>query len=85
MDRGSGMMMKSTRRIPWSFYSTLASFGVFFASANMYLLTKWLNHPFKSDLWLIGIIIGLVWLVCSIHMVRRHQREMIERKQSENA
>ena len=77
------MMMKSRGKMPWSFYSTLASFGVFFASANMYILTAWLDHPFKSDLWLIGVVIGLVWLVYSIHMVRKHQQELIKKKQLE--
>ncbi len=76
-------MMENKQKMPWSFYSTLASFGVFFASANMYILTTWLDHPFKSDLWLIGGVIGLVLLVYSIHMVRRHQQELIEKKRLE--
>ena len=76
--------MRNKRKMPWSFYSTLASFGVFFASANIYILTTWLNHPFKSDLWLIGVVVGLVWLAYSIHMVRRHQQELIDKKRNES-
>jgi len=83
MDQEPGTMMNSERKMPWSFYSTLASFGVFFASANMYLLTTWLNHPFRSDLWLIGVVVGLVWLLYSIHMVRIQQQELVKKKQLE--
>ena len=75
--------MKSRQKMPWSFYSTLASFGVFFASANMYILTKWLDHPFSSDLWLIGVVIGFLWLVFSMHMVSKQQQELIRKKQLE--
>jgi type VI protein secretion system component VasK len=70
--------------MPWSFYSTLAAFGVFFACINIYILARWLNHPFSSDLWLIGAIIGLLWLVYSIWMVRRHQQKMVEEKRLKN-
>jgi uncharacterized membrane protein (DUF485 family) len=73
--------MSSQQKLPWSFYSTLASFGLFFACVNIYIITKWLNHPLSSDLWLIGIVIGFMWLVYSVRMVRIHQHEMINRKQ----
>ncbi|RDE14424.1 MAG: hypothetical protein C4K47_04545 [Candidatus Thorarchaeota archaeon] len=66
--------------MPWSFYSVILTFGVFFFSLNVYLFTRWLRHPLASDLWLVGVIIGLVGLVFSVHMVRVHQRELIRMK-----
>ncbi|MFW9961023.1 MAG: hypothetical protein ACFFDV_08390 [Candidatus Thorarchaeota archaeon] len=74
--------MSNQRKMPWSFYSTLASFAVFFACTNIYILTRWLNHPLFSEFWLIGVLVGLVWLLYSIRMVRIHQKEMIERKRT---
>ncbi|MGY5872351.1 MAG: hypothetical protein RTV72_08910 [Candidatus Thorarchaeota archaeon] len=70
----------SNQNIPWSFYATLLSFALFFASINIYLLTLWLSHPLSSNLWLIGAVLGFVLLLYSIRMVRIHQREMIEEK-----
>jgi hypothetical protein len=71
--------------MPWSFYATLLSFGVFFASLNVYILTAILNHPWASPLWLIGVAVGIVALAYSVRMVRIHQAELIERKQAERA
>jgi len=68
--------------MPWSFYSTIASFAVFFACVNIYILTKWLNHPLSSEFWLIGVVIGVVWLIYSIRMVKIHQKEMVERRRA---
>jgi hypothetical protein len=66
--------------MPWSFYSVVVSFGVFFFSLNIYLLTKWLHHPLASDLWLVGVFAGLVGLAFSVYKVRVHQRELIRMK-----
>jgi type VI protein secretion system component VasK len=76
--------MSNRKSLPWSFYSSLASFGVFFACINIYIITKWLGHPWASDLWLVGVIIGLVWLIFSIWMVRRHQKELVKKKTDES-
>ncbi len=72
--------MSNQQKMPWSFYSTIASFAMFFACVNIYILTKWLNHPLSSEFWLVGVIVGFVWLVYSIRMVMIHQKEMIDRK-----
>ncbi|TFG97690.1 hypothetical protein E4H12_07970 [Candidatus Thorarchaeota archaeon] len=72
----------SRQQMPWSFYSTLLSFALFFACINIYILTLWLDHPLASNLWLIGVVIGFILLVYSIRMVRIHQREMIAEKQA---
>ncbi len=55
----------------------LVSFGVFFFSLNMYILTTLLDHPLRSPLWIIGVVVGLVALVFSIRMMRRNQAELI--------
>jgi len=73
----------SRQQMPWSFYSTLLSFAIFFACTNIYVLTSLIGHPLSSDLWLIGVVGGFILLLYSIHMVRIHQRELIEKKQSE--
>ncbi len=67
-------------RLPWSFYAVLVSFGVFFASLNIYILTIYLDHPFASPLWLIGVFIGLMALIWSVRMVRIHQAMLIDKK-----
>ncbi len=67
-------------KMPWSFYAVIVSFGVFFASLNIYVLSKLLSHPLPSDPWLIGIVVGFIALVYSVRMVRVHQRELIEKK-----
>jgi len=71
----------SGQKMPWSFYATLISFAIFFASINIYILTSILSHPYASDLWLIGVIGGFILLLYSVRMVRIHQREMIEMKE----
>jgi hypothetical protein len=71
-------------KMPWSYYATILTFGVFFFCLNVYLFTKWLGHPLASDLWLVGIISGLVGLAFSVHMVRVHQRELIRIKDERN-
>ncbi|TFG10829.1 hypothetical protein EU538_00565 [Candidatus Thorarchaeota archaeon] len=68
--------------IPWSFFATIASFGVFFFSLNVYLLTLWLDHPWANPLWLIPTVGGLFALVFSLHWVRIHQAELQSRQQS---
>jgi hypothetical protein len=76
-------MKMSRQQMPWSFYSTLLSFAVFFACINIYLLTSILGHPLASDLWLIGVVMGFVLLMYSVRMVRIHQRELVEKKENE--
>ncbi|TFG27626.1 hypothetical protein EU528_12460 [Candidatus Thorarchaeota archaeon] len=71
----------SKQQMPWSFYSTLVSFAIFFVSINIFILTKILGHPLSSDLWLIGVVAGFVLLLYSIRMVRIHQKELIIQKE----
>lgn len=71
----------SEQKMPWSFYTTLISFAIFFASLCIYVMTSILHHPYASDLWLIGVIGGFILLLYSVRMVRVHQREMIEAKE----
>ena len=73
----------STKSLPWSYYAVIVTFAVFFFSINAYLLTIWLSHPMQSDLWLLGVGIGLVGLMYSIYMARIHQRELIKAKEQE--
>ncbi|TFF91034.1 hypothetical protein EU545_05960 [Candidatus Thorarchaeota archaeon] len=68
--------------IPWSFFTTVAAFGVFFFSLNVYLLTLWLEHPWASPLWLIPTVVGLLGLIYSLYMVRVHQAELEAREHS---
>jgi hypothetical protein len=75
----------SQKGLPWSFYGVIVTFGVFFFSFNAYILTIWLSHPLRSDLWLIGVVLGLVGMLYSVRMVRVHQREKIEARQGELA
>jgi hypothetical protein len=74
-------MKMSTNSLPWSYYAVIVTFAVFFFSINAHLLTIWLSHPMQSDLWLLGVAIGLVGLIYSIYMARIHQRELIAAKQ----
>jgi len=76
-------MKMSRQQMPWSFYSTLVSFAIFFVCINIFILTKILEHPLSSDLWLIGVVAGFVLLLYSIRMVRIHQKELIEKKEAE--
>jgi len=73
----------SQASMPWSYYAVILTFGIFFASLNIYGFTLWLSHPLASPLWLIGAVIGAVGLIYSIRMVRIHQRELIEKKRLE--
>ncbi len=73
----------SLAEMPWSFYATLVSFGIFFACLNIYILTLWLAHPLASPYWLIGVVAGAVGLIFSIRMVRIHQVELVHRKRQE--
>ena len=79
------MIPMSEKKLPWSFYAVLLSFGVFFGSLNIYILSKILSHPLPSDPWLIGVVVGLVGLIYSVRMVRIHQRELIEKKRQQEA
>ncbi|MHA1216946.1 MAG: hypothetical protein ACTSPX_06475 [Candidatus Thorarchaeota archaeon] len=79
------MSNMSRPSLPWSFYAVLISFGVFFFSLNVYILTKLLSHPLETDLYLIGIVGGFVALLYSVHMVRVHQQELIEAKRKRDA
>lgn len=74
----------SFTEMPWSYYATLASFGLFFASLNIYILTLWLAHPLASPFWLIGVVVGALCLVYSVRMVRIHQAELVEKKRQES-
>ena len=75
----------SSAKMPWSFYATILSFAIFFASLNIYLLTLWLAHPLASPLWLVGVAIGGILLLYSIYMVRIHQAELVEKKRQETS
>jgi hypothetical protein len=75
----------SFTKMPWSFYATIVSFGIFFASLNIYILTLWLLHPMASPLWLIGVAIGGLCLIYSLYMVRIHQIELVEKKRQEES
>jgi ABC-type dipeptide/oligopeptide/nickel transport system permease subunit len=72
----------SQKGLPWSFYAVIVTFGIFFFSLNAYILTILLSHPFRSDVWLIGVAVGLVGMLYSVRMVRIHQKERIEAKQT---
>lgn len=74
----------SKQQMPWSFYTTLISFAIFFVCLNIYILTSLFGHPLASDLWIVGIVIGFVMLLYSVRMVRIHQRELVETKISES-
>ncbi len=71
--------------MPWSYYAVIISFGIFFASLNIYGFTLWLTHPLASPLWLIGVLLGGVGLIYSIRMVRIHQAELVEKKHVEES
>ncbi|TFG28285.1 hypothetical protein EU527_17500 [Candidatus Thorarchaeota archaeon] len=71
----------SSKKMQWSFYAILISFAIFFASLNIYIMTSLLDHPWKSHLWIIGVIIGLAMLIYSIYIMRIHQKQMISSKQ----
>jgi hypothetical protein len=75
----------SLMEMPWSFHASLISFAIWFASLNIYLITLWLDHPFASPLWLIGVVIGVVCQIYSYRMVRIHQAELIEKKRLESS
>ena len=66
--------------MPWSLYAVVVTFGVFFFCLNVYILTNFLSHPWASDYWIIGIIVGLIGLIFSGRMVRIHQEELIAKK-----
>ena len=76
---GQVVMQMSKKQMPWSFYSTLISFAIFFASINIYILTNLLSHPLSSDLWLIGVVGGFILLLYSVRMVRIHQQELVDK------
>ncbi|MHA1963376.1 MAG: hypothetical protein ACXACG_03450 [Candidatus Thorarchaeota archaeon] len=75
----------SFTEMPWSYYATLVSFGIFFGSLNIYILTLWLAHPWASPLWLVVVIVGALCLVYSVRMVRVHQAELVEKKRQETS
>ena len=79
------MSQMSTPRFPWSFYAVIVTFAIFFFSLNVYVFTLWLSHPLQSNLWLVGVAIGLVGLIYSIYMVRVHQKEMIAAKEQSDS
>lgn len=72
-----------SRTFPWSFYSTILTFALFFGPLNIYIFTTLLSHPWASPIWLILSLIGLVGLFYSIRMVKVHQRELIEAHKSQ--
>ncbi|MGQ4911015.1 MAG: hypothetical protein ACP6KW_02510 [Candidatus Thorarchaeota archaeon] len=74
----------SKTSMPWSFYATLVSFAIFFASLNIYVLTSLISHPMASPFWLVGVAVGLVALVYSIRMVRIHQAELVALKREQD-
>jgi len=74
-----------SRSFPWSFYSTLVTFAIFFGPLNIYIVTILISHPWANPIWLIISLFGLVGLLYSIRMVRIHQQEMINAKALEDA
>ena len=66
--------------MPWSYYSTIVTFGLFFASLNIFIFTTLLSHPMEGPIWLVLTIIGAIGLVGSIWMVRIQQDELIAKK-----
>jgi type VI protein secretion system component VasK len=64
--------------MPWSFSVLLVTFAIFFFSLNVYIVTSLLSHPWASDLWLIGVVVGGIGLLYSIRMLRVHQQQLIE-------
>lgn len=75
----------SQTSMPWSYYAVILTFGIFFASLNIYILTLWLAHPFASPFWLIFVGLGAIGLIYSIRMVRIHQAELVEKKLQETS
>jgi uncharacterized membrane protein len=69
--------------MPWSYYATIVSFGIFFTCLNIYIFTLWLSHPFASPYWLVGVAFGAILLLYSIRMVRIQQAELVEKKRLE--
>ncbi|MCK4484797.1 MAG: hypothetical protein KAU89_08225 [Candidatus Thorarchaeota archaeon] len=65
-------------KMPWSFSVLLVTFAIFFFSLNVYIVTSLLSHPWASDLWLIGVVVGGIGLLYSIRMLRVHQQQLIE-------
>lgn len=74
----------SFAEMPSSFYAMLISFGIWFASLNIYILTLWLAHPWASPLWLIGVIVGALSQIYSYRLMKKQQAELIEKKQQES-
>ncbi|NHJ14613.1 MAG: hypothetical protein EAX95_13115 [Candidatus Thorarchaeota archaeon] len=74
------MVDRKSNKLPWSFYAVIFTFGVFFLCLNMYILTIWLQHPLRSDLWLVASGAGLVGLIYSLWKTRVHQSERIQEK-----
>lgn len=72
--------MSETATFPWSFYSILIMFAIFFFSLNVYIATELLSHPWRSPFWILGIIIGFIGLIWSYKWVRIHQAELVEKK-----
>ena len=66
--------------MPSSYYAVIITFGIFFASLNIYIFTLWLAHPLASPFWLIGVGIGAVGLIYSVKVLRLQQHELIEKK-----
>jgi hypothetical protein len=66
--------------MPSSYYAVIITFGIFFASLNIYIFTLWLAHPLASPFWLIGVGIGAVGLIYSVKLLRLQQRELVEKK-----
>ena len=71
--------------MPWSYYAVILTFGIFFASLNIYIFTLWLAHPLASPFWLVGVGLGAIGLIYSIRMVRIHQAELVEKKRQETS
>ena len=79
------MVIMSYIELPWSYVASIVSFGIFFASLNIYILTALMSHPFASPFWLVGVVVGIFAMIYSYKMVRIHQKELIEKKNSETA
>ncbi|MFW9806225.1 MAG: hypothetical protein ACFFFK_05800 [Candidatus Thorarchaeota archaeon] len=75
----------SFTEMPSSFYAMLISFGIWFASLNIYILTLWLAHPWASPLWLIGVAVGILSQVYSYRLMKKQQAELIVKKRQETS
>lgn len=73
----------SILKLPWSFSAAMITFGVFFFSLNVYVLTLVLSHPMASPWWMAISIVGLAGFIYSLRMAKKHQAELVAKNQSQ--